>query len=202
MAIIGESKEKIDGLVKLIIQEPRLVPELKIIAKKFKENNLFSKEAGDPNYFKTDLEILKKAETIANESLWYLFNIYDTFKNKDIGYMLYKRVNNRMIPLEKSFEEGSDSEIYEDSNILSLLEIKKIKNMVTYSPLEAQKVYSQIYEPEDEEDLSTDYAHSHREINDEMLRLIKSKDVKVTILSEEQTLEFEKDLEILWDESD
>jgi hypothetical protein len=199
MIVFEDSEEAINGLARLIIQEPKIIIELKIIRNYLNNYGALSEETKDEEYYKKKLDIISKAETIANKDIWYGFGLHDTFNGEDNGYMLYKRINNLMVPLECSFEGGWKSNIRDFGDLKEVINQRKIKNLVTYSPFDFDTVYSQQYEIEADEDENSglDYAHQHISIDRTCSNLLKEKGVNVTEYNEEQVKEFERNLEMV-----
>ncbi|MBS3124263.1 hypothetical protein J4437_06550 [Candidatus Woesearchaeota archaeon] len=189
MTILENSKKAINGLTKLIIQEPRLIPELKVIISALKSYDVLSKEAKDEEYFQEELKIINQAEKIANKSLWYGFHICIEDR-----FMLYKRTDNKMVPLEKDFENGLSSNIISVDDLEEIIKNRKIKNLITYNPIDLDSIYSQEYE-----DAPGEFQHKHEEIETSVLNLLKEKEVKITKYTEEQVREFERNLKSVVD---
>ena len=200
MIVLEKSDEAIKGLAKLIIQEPRLIPELKLIRKKLEENNVLNIECKKDSYMDSQTEIIEKAEEIANKSIWYCFELYDNYHRENKGFMLYKRINNRMVPFEEDFENGRASKIRNDGDLEDTLVKNKIKNLVTYDPFDVDTVYSQQYEIESEEDenIGINHEHQHLSLQKNYIKyLIKKHGIKITIFNQSQVHEFEKELEFV-----
>jgi hypothetical protein len=199
MIILKDSQEAINGLAKLIVQEPKIIIELKIIRNYLKNYGILSEEAKDEKYFEEKLNIISKAEEIANKDIWYGFSLHDTFNGEDNGYMLYKRIKNLMVPLEESFEGGWKSHIRDFGDLEEIINQKKIINLVTYSPFDFDTIYSQQYEIEagEDENSGLDYQHQHLSIDGSCSNLLKEKGVKVTEYNEKQVKEFERDLKLV-----
>jgi hypothetical protein len=199
MIILNDSQEAINGLAKLIVQEPRIIVELKIIRNYLKNYGILSEETGDEKYFEEKLNIIRKAEEIANKDIWYGFSLHDTYNGEENGYMLYKRIDNLMVPLENGFEGGWKSHIRNFEDLEEIISQKKIMNLVTYNAFNFDTVYSQQYEIEANEDENSglDFQHQHLSIGETYFNSLREKGVKVTEFNEEQVKEFEKDLKLL-----
>lgn len=199
MIILENSEKAIKGLAKLIIQEPRFILELNIMRKAFEENKILSSKSKDEKYLGEQLEIIKKAEKIANESLWYGFEIYDNFHEEHKGFMLYKRIDNKMVPLEEDFERGFSPKMREWEDLEETIEKRGIKNLVTYTPFDFDTLCSQQYEVELDEPDETPISHEHQhmELAENYLDYLKEKELKITEFSEKQVKEFEKNLEFV-----
>jgi hypothetical protein len=198
MIILEDSEEAVNGLAKLIIQEPRIIVELKIIRNSLKNYDVLSEVAKDEKYLEEKLKIISKAEEIANKDLWYGFKLHDTFNRDDNGFMLYQLIDNMMVPLEKDFEGGFHSHIRHWEDLEQIIEHKKINNLITYDVQDFDKVYSQQYEIEDvEEGNPIDYQGQHLSIDGTFLNLLREKGIKVTEYNYEQVKEFEKNLKLV-----
>jgi NAD+--asparagine ADP-ribosyltransferase len=202
MIILEDSEEAINGLAKLIVQEPNMIPELKLIRNSLKENNVLSETAKEEEYFEKTLNIISKAEDIASENLFYIFDIYNTYTGEDGGFMIYKKINHKMVPLERKFEKGFRSTIYSESHLISKINEYRIKNLVTYEPNKDYALYSNEFEDESGEDEneippSLDFEQKHSEIESYLIDLLKSNGIKVSVFNEDQVKEFEKDLKLV-----
>jgi hypothetical protein len=195
MIILEDSEEAINDLAKLIIQEPRIIIELKVIRNYLKNYGVLSEVAKDEKYFEEKLKIISKAEEIANKDIWYGFSLHDTFNGDNNGFMLYKLIDNMMVPLEKNFEGGFHSHIRDSWDLEEIIQQREIKNLVTYNVRDFDRVYSQQYEIEDKEEGNPmDYQHQHISIERSILNILKEKGIKVTEYDNEQVNEFERDL--------
>lgn len=198
MIILDDSEEAINGLAKLILQEPRTIVELKIIRNSLKNYGVLSEVARNEKYLEEKLKIINKAEEIANKDLWYGFKLHDTFNGDDNGFMLYKLIDNMMVPLEKGFEVGLHSSIRSFRDLEQIIKNKKINNLITYDVNDFDTVYSHQYEINDkEEENPIDYQDQHLSIDRNFLNLLKEKDINVTEFEDEQVQEFEKNLKLI-----
>jgi hypothetical protein len=198
MIILEDSEEAINDLAKLIIQEPRIIIELKIIRNSLKNYGVLSEVAKDEKYFEEKLKIISKAEDIANKDIWYGFSLHDTFNGDNNGFMLYKIINNMMVPLERDFEGGWRSRIRDFGDLEKIIEDKKINNLITYDVFDFDTVYSQQYEIDDKEEGNPiDYQHQHLSISRGFLNLLKETGINVTEYDDEQVKEFEKNLKLV-----
>lgn len=129
-----DTREKIEGLAKIIIQDPEFFPELK------KKREILKKQkvlAEDRDFYKTQNRILKKAEAMANNNIWYGFYIVNTINKKE-GYMLYKKISRKLIPVDSNFGI-EDSGLMNQYSFEEYLKNNKIKNLMTFNP-EIKKV--------------------------------------------------------------
>lgn len=196
MFTLDKSDKAIQGLAKLIIQEPRTIPELKIIRDAFEKNGILTEKTKNPKYIKEQLEIIKKAEELANSDIWYGFILNDSYKGTHTGFMVYQRIGNEMIPLQEDFENGYRSELQTQEDLINFLESQKITHITTYSPHDFWTLFSQMYTIEKGEDENTpfDYEHKHMEFDDYLIKDLEKENIKITQFNEEQVIKFEKDL--------
>lgn len=197
MIDLNDSEKSIKGLAKLIIQEPRLIPNLRIIREALHDEGVLSEKAKDENYFEDQDYIIKQAEKVANEYLWYAFSLHDTFRSENKGYMVYRRVDDRMVPVQESFEGGAHSDFLDAEDLLEFLKENKIEKVITYNPWDLDTVYHQQYElePEEEEnDSGFSYEHSHMELCYGAPKLLEDNGIKIIKFNDEEVREFEKDL--------
>ncbi len=198
MIKLKNTQEAINGLAKLLIQEPGLIPNLKITRNLLKQNNCLDLKSMSEKYFNSQLEIIRKAQEIANESIWYGFSLIDGLNGGNEGYILYKRVGNRMAPIIKDFERGWDSPIRKRQDLQGEINRIKIDKIITYLPHNDETLFSQRYEIQDfEEDEFVPFKHKHEPLDDLDLKDFKGNPLNIIKFNQYQVLEFEKDLELV-----
>jgi hypothetical protein len=199
MIEFDDSEKTIKGLVKLIIQEPRIFAELKIWRNHFEKNDALSNRVKEKKYLNKQLKIIEKAENIANQNLWYCFQLEDTSlhggEQTNQGYMLYQRIDDEMIPIQEDFESGHNSKIKEIEYLIKIIKDKKIEKIITYSPFYQETLFCQKYEVSDsQKDEPIQFNHFHETLEEEKLNLLKTNNIEIVEYNEKQTSEFEKDL--------
>jgi len=136
MIILDDSQEAINGLAKIIAQNPTFSIKIRNI-----KNKLLEEKAMLPNeeYFKKQEEILRKAEKIGLSSTGYIFEVYAS--EEEDNYMVYKNVENEMVPIREEFKRNPHDAIL-FPGLISYLKGHHINNLITFDPSFQDKFYS------------------------------------------------------------
>ena len=196
MIIFENSDEAINGLAKLIIQDP-IFP----IWIKSKQIELIKNSSMIDNkeYINQQNQILEKAENIASQQTGYIFEI-----NKDKSYMIYKKIDNEMIPVIKKFEE-SDIYAFKFNNLIEFLKKSKLKNLITLDGNQTKPYFythpsvrkKEDYESSDEYEsdfIDNNSYHNPVKFNKTQEKLLKKLKIEMFKLDDDQEYMFIKDL--------
>ena len=129
MIILEDSEEAINGLARIIAQDPFFPIWIKQKQKELIGNGSMVK---DEDYIKNQNNILTKAENIANSSTGYIFDI-----NANRQYMIYKKINNEMIPLIKEFVKSNTCTLNFDG-LSDFLKNSKLQNLITFENVQTK----------------------------------------------------------------
>lgn len=193
MIRLDDSEEAINGLAKIIAQDPTFPIKLRN-----DKNKLLEEKAiiDDKEYFQKQEEILRKAEEIGSTSTGYIFEV-DTSK-EEYYYMVYKHIKNEMVPLIKEFKKSPHYAIHGDI-LIDNLKKYNITHLITFEPNSQDKFYSfpWSHESEDEEDddnFGLDAQHSEASFYKDDLKELIDNGITLQILSYDEAYEFNSHL--------
>lgn len=199
MIRLDDSEEAINGLAKIIVQDPTFPIKLRNDKKKLLEEKAI---IDDAEYFQRQEEILRKAEEIGLTSTGYIFEV-DTSK-EEYYYMVYKNIKNEMVPLIKEFKKSSSYAIH-GNLLIDTLKKYKITHLITFEPHSQDKFYSFPWldksEDEEEDDDFGLYAeHNEASFYLDNLKELTDNGITLQILSYDEAYEFSLHLKQVGDD--
>ncbi len=140
MITFDDSEKAINGLAKIIAQDPTFPIRLRNIKDKLLGENVMKI---DKLYLKKQEDILRKAEEIGLVSTGYIFSLVvdDEIKDNEGQYMIYRNINNEMVPLISGFKYNPRSYIH-SGDLISVIKSSHILSLVTFDPSFQDKFYS------------------------------------------------------------
>lgn len=199
MIRLDDSEEAINGLAKIIVQDPTFPIKLRNDKKRLLEEKAI---IDDKEYFQKQEEILRKAEEIGLTSTGYIFEV--NISEEEYYYMVYKNIKNEMVPLIKEFKKSSSYAIHEDT-LIDILKKYKITHLITFEPPSQDKFYSFPWldksEDEEEDDDFGLYAqHNEASFYPDVLKELKENRIALQSLSYDEAYGFSLHLKQVGDD--
>lgn len=199
MIRLDDSEEAINGLAKIIVQDPTFPIKLRNDKKRLLEEKAI---IDDKEYFQRQEEILRKAEEIGLTSTDYIFEV--NISEEEYYYMVYKNIKNEMVPLIKEFKESSIYAI-NGNTLIDILKKYKITHLITFEPPSQDKFYSFPWldksEDEEEDDDFGLYAqHNEASFYPDVLKELKENGIALQSLSYDEASEFSSHLKQVSDD--
>lgn len=193
MIRLDDSEEAINGLAKIIAQDPTFPIKLRNDKKRLLEERAI---IDDKEYFQRQEEILRKAEEIGLTSTGYIFEV--NLSEEEYYYMIYKNIKNEMVPLIKEFKKSSSYAI-NGYTLIDILKEYKITHLITFEPPSQDKFYSFPWldksEDEEEDDDFGLYAqHNEASFYQDNLKELKDNGITLQSLSYDEASEFSSNL--------
>lgn len=199
MIKLGNSEEEINNLAELISQDPTFPMRIRTEQKNLLLRKIIKQ---DEKYLKEQEEILKKAEKIGFANTGYIFDIHGEMNNdeKNKDYMVYKKIKNKMVCIEKKFEMSEDETIKGLDSLINYLKNTKIKKLITFDPADFDCFHTYPwYEGETDETFKHGRLAYHLEtsFNKEELKKLKENGIAIHELPEKEAYDFSIRLESL-----
>jgi hypothetical protein len=188
MIILEDSEEAINGLAKIICQDPTFP----IVLRNMK-NQLLKEKSISPNeeYFQKQEDILKKAEEKGLFSTGYIFEVYAN--EEEDNYMIYKNIGNEMVPIIEEFKINPHAATF-FSGLINHLKEANIKNLITFEPSFQDKFYSFPWfekgETEEDDRWGVGAQHSEVSFNRNELKELEKNEIKFQTISQNDAWEF------------
>ena len=195
MIKLENTEEAINGLAKLITQDPTYPARLRkiqydTINSKGMENN--------KEYIEDQEKILKKAEEIGLANTGYIFEIHHKQDDDIQRYMIYKKINNKMIPILEEFEKLETQTIKGLEEVIKYSTKLNISKLITFEISDQDSFYScPWHEGESDDDFKYGYHAFHDEaiFNKEELNILKENNIKLSKLDNKTAWKFNLELE-------
>jgi hypothetical protein len=136
MIILEDSEEAINGLAKIICQDPTFPIRLRNVKRRLLEEKAIK---NNEKYFEKQEEILRKAEERGLSSTGYIFEVYSS--EEEDNYMVYKNIGNEMVPIREEFKVNPHEAIL-FPGLIEYLKGHNINNLITFDPSFQESFYS------------------------------------------------------------
>jgi hypothetical protein len=192
-----DSEKAINGLAKIIAQDPTFSIKLRNAKKRLLEEKAL---INDEEYFVEQEEILRRAEKIGLSSTGYIFQVYTEEGREQDNYMVYKKIGNEMVPIREEFKKNPQEAIL-FPGLVSYLNGHHINSLITFMPSFQDKFYSCPWfekgETEQDDSWGNDAQHVEVSFDREELRELKENGIKFQIVSQSEAWEFNLNLKDL-----